>query len=139
MLLHVLQQRAAGAVDDALGRAGGARGKHDHQWVVEGHPHEVDRPALFRCECRTIEGSVTHAVERRRLFHVWHNNHMLDGGKLGQDLLHLRPAVEGLAAIEVAIGGDQHLGFDLTEAVEDTARAEIRRARRPDGAEARGG
>ena len=67
VLLHVLQQRAAGAVDDALGRAGGARGKHDHQRVVEGHPHEVDRPALFRCKCRAVEDGVTHAVERQAL------------------------------------------------------------------------
>ena len=68
---------------------------------------------------------------------VGHHDHVLDSGKLGQDLAYLRPAVEDLAAVEVAVGGDQHLGRDLAEAVEHAARAEIRRARGPDRAEAR--
>jgi hypothetical protein len=36
VLLEVLQQRAAVAVHDALGNAGGARGEHDEQRVIEG-------------------------------------------------------------------------------------------------------
>ena len=44
-----------------------------------------------------------------------------------------------LAGVAVAVGGDQHLRLDLAEAVEHALDAEIRRARRPDRAEARGG
>ena len=45
--------------------------------------------------------------------------------------------VDRLAVVEVAVGGEQHLGLDLAEAVEHALHAEIGRARRPDRAEAR--
>ena len=45
--------------------------------------------------------------------------------------------VEPFAAVVVAVAGDQHLGFDLPEPVERSLDAEVRRAGRPDGADAR--
>ena len=45
MLLQVLQQRAAGAVHDALRHAGGARRVQDVQRMVERQLHVVDRAA----------------------------------------------------------------------------------------------
>ena len=58
---------------------------------------------------------------------------------LGVDLLDDRRAVEVAPAIAVAVDCQQHLGLDLREAVHDRARAEIRRAARPDRAEPGGG
>ncbi|CAM5620151.1 hypothetical protein SCANM63S_09694 [Streptomyces canarius] len=51
--------------------------------------------------------------------------------QLGDDL----PAVVLLAAVAVAVDGEQDDGFDLLEAVEDAAGAEVGGARRPDGAD----
>ena len=63
-------------------------------------------------------------------------------GRAGQGRHHLvqhRGAGELLAAVPVAVAGDEHLRLDLGEPVDHAARAEIRRARRPDRAQARGG
>ena len=43
--------------------------------------------------------------------------------------------LDPLAVVLVAVAGEQHLGFDLAEAVQDTFDAEVRRAGRPDGAD----
>ena len=48
-------------------------------------------------------------------------------------------AVELAAVVAVAADREQHLGLDLREAVDHAARAEVRRAGRPHGAERRGG
>ena len=53
------------------------------------------------------------------------------------DLGHPLAAVEVLAAVAVALGGEQDLRLDLLEAVHDGRRAELRRAARPDRADAR--
>ena len=54
---------------------------------------------------------------------------------LGRSLRDDVAAVEVLAAVAVAVDGEQHLRLDLREAVDDAARAEVGRAARPDGAE----
>jgi hypothetical protein len=46
VFLDVLQQRAAGAMDDALGHTGGARGIHDVERMVEGQLLEADAPLV---------------------------------------------------------------------------------------------
>ena len=48
-------------------------------------------------------------------------------------------AVEVLAAVAVAVDGEQHLGLDLGEAVDHAGRAEVGRAARPDRADRGGG
>ena len=52
---------------------------------------------------------------------------------------HLGPPVEALAAVGVAVHRDQHLRGGLGEPVDHAVRAEVRRAGRPDGAQARAG
>ena len=47
--------------------------------------------------------------------------------------------VDGLLAVAVAVDREQHHGLDLREAVDHRAGTELRCARRPDRAEARGG
>ena len=42
VFLEMLQQRAPGAVDDALGRAGGAGGIEDVERMIERHPDKID-------------------------------------------------------------------------------------------------
>jgi len=42
VFLEVLEQRAAGAMDNTLGYTGGARGIHDVERVVEGQGGEAD-------------------------------------------------------------------------------------------------
>ena len=126
------------AVHDALGDAGGAAGEHDEQRVLEGDAAVFDR-------CRTVAGQVgpQHGVG--------------DGGKVGlrvevgddhgfDQRRHLRDdfgilgqAIDLLAVVPVAVDADQHLGFDLAEAVEHALHAEVGRGRRPDRAERGGG
>ncbi len=66
-----------------------------------------------------------------------------DGGgqrrQCGADVGDLGGAVDGTAAVAVAVDDEQHHGLDLLEAVDDAARAELGRARRPHRAERGGG
>ena len=55
------------------------------------------------------------------------------------DLLDDAAAVEIAAAVAIAVDREQHRRLDLGEAVDHRARAEVRRAARPDRAEAGGG
>ena len=66
-------------------------------------------------------------------------HHRGRAGQGGHHLVHHRGAGELLAAVPVTVAGDEHLRLDLGEPVDHAARAEIRRARRPDRAQARGG
>ncbi len=62
--------------------------------------------------------------------------------KRGQRRLQLGdhgPAVEGLAAVGVAVDGEQHLWLDLLESVDHAAAAHVGRAARPDRAQAGAG
>ena len=61
------------------------------------------------------------------------------GAIQGQGHRHHLAAVQRLAGIEHAIGGDQGLGFDLAEAVEHGGGAHVGRAHAPDGADAGAG
>ena len=68
--------------------------------------------------------------------------HVDDGPERRQPRSHLRhllAAVDELVAVAVAGDGEQHRRLELAEPVEHAPRAELRRARRPDGAEARRG
>ena len=138
VLLQVLQQRPAVAVDDALRRARRAGRIHDEERMIEGHLGEGD---AIR---RRVRGGLApgHGVrqgrEIRRLLDIRHDRDRLDARQVGEHVRDARPAVEGLAAVEVAVGADQRLRFDLAETVEHPARAEIGRAGRPHRAQARG-
>ncbi len=138
VFLEVLQQRAAGAVHDALGHAGGTRGEHDEQRMVE-------RQALER-QLRRLERrhEVMHidrtgdASEVRVAARVWNDHGMAHRRQERHHLRHARHHVDRLAAIEVAVGRDQHLRFYLAETVEYALRSEVGRAGRPGRAQAGG-
>ncbi len=64
---------------------------------------------------------------------------VLEGRHLGLESRDDVHAVERLAAVRVAVDGEEDLGLDLGEAVDDRAGAEVGRAGRPDGADRGGG
>ena len=76
--------------------------------------------------------------DRFRLAQIGHDQRVLDAWDFLDDLQDLIAGWDGLAVVVVAVAGDQQLGPDLPEAVENAAHAEIGRCARPDGAE-RGG
>jgi hypothetical protein len=79
------------------------------------------------------------AIERRlRREQRYHDDGLDTVDRLAHGAQALE-AVAALAVVEVAIRREQHLRRDLAEAVEDAVDAEIRRARRPDRADARCG
>jgi len=79
------------------------------------------------------------AAEYGSVVEIRHYDNTLDGWNLRHDLAHSRQAVDLLPCVAVAIGAEQHLWLDLAEAVQYALHAEIRRARRPHGAERRRG
>ncbi len=135
--LEVLEDDAAVPVHDRLGQPGGPRGVDDPERVRERHLLEV-RLVLVALGAEIVPLR----DPRRRLPRLADQVHQHDGGRSGQLRQHLvaqlRPGVL-LAVVGVAVAGDQHLRLDLGEPVDHAARAEVRRARRPDRAQARGG
>ena len=135
--LGMLQGDAANAVNNAFGRAGGAAGIEDIERVVEPDPHEIGKRrvtfGLFeqawlrqpgQVRCRVQIGDDQRVGDRRHAF-----------CQLAND----RQPVEALAAIKIAVAGDQQLRLDLAETVAGAADAEIRRTAREDGADSRCG
>ena len=137
VLLQVLQQRAAGAVHDALRHAGRARRVQDVERMIERQPRVVDRPAGDTA--RRTRPSAT-ARERRELVGVAdpflrdtaRRRRARPIGSLRDDLRHLVEDRDRLAVVPVAVDGEEHARLDLAEAVEHALHAEVRRARRPD-------
>ena len=138
------------AMHDGFGQAGGAAGIDHPQRVVEGQPlglegvdlgaaggqqrGHVVHGALRRAEPRRIVGLPRRCGSLPMPSAPQHQ--LLDAGQRGQQFVQHRPAVVGDAAPAVAVGGDQHLGGDLAEAVEHRHRAHVGRADRPDRAQA---
>jgi len=54
------------------------------------------------------------------------HDHPLQRRQPRHHVAHLRAQVEPLAAIPVAVGGDEHTRLDLTEPIEHALHAEIR-------------
>ena len=125
------------ALDDRLRQAGRARRVEDPERVVERHALELSSEpspaasssshasAPSSAELGSPPGTAARpSLERRHL-----------ALQLGDDV----ELVEVAPAVAIAVDGEQHLGLDLREAVDDRARAEVRRAARPDRADARDG
>ena len=112
VLLQVLNQRAAGAVDDALRHAGRARG--DTGCRADGRTGA----ARTRTSCPSPESrNSSHTTARSRLadrrlcIDVWHHDHASDGwAALRAISCEAHEAVVRLAAVDVAVGGDEDLG-----------------------------
>ena len=128
MFLEVLQQRAASPVADALRLAGGARGIEDVERMVEGQRLEAPWGVRMAGESR----------RNRILFFAEHRNpqQVFDAGDGIAHRPRSLPHVEPLAAVAVAVAGDQHLGLNLPEAIQRALDAEIRRAGGPNRADA---
>ena len=131
--LEVLQDDAAVAVHDRLRQAGGAGGVDHPERVRERHLLELGL---------VLDAYLTQVVPAQGAFGrrgVTNQVHLDDRGQAGQgrgDLRdHLGPGVF-LAVVGVAVAGDEHRRLDLREPVDHAARAEVRRARRPDRAQA---
>ncbi len=67
---------------------------------------------------------------------VGDHDHALDRANIVADLLDAREQINAASVIEVAVDGDQHFGFYLAEAVQNSQSAEVSRTGRPDGAQA---
>ena len=127
LVLELLEQDPAVALDDRLRQPGRAAGVQDPQRVVEVHRLEHERRLRrprreTRPPSRPRRGSPGARASRRR----------------ASGSPRRRAAVEIAAAVAIAVDGEQHRRLDLGEAVDHRARAEVRRAARPDRAEAGG-
>ena len=140
MFLQVLQQGPAGAMDDALGHAGGAGGIHDEERMIERQPDKCDLP---RGAMRTEKILEQHGlgglgkIGCRRQVRNDDNAHQAADSRRHRG--YLLQAVDALAVVVVAVGGDEQLRLDLTETIEHALHAEVRRSRGEDRTDAGGG
>lgn len=128
-LLEVLDEDAALGLDDGLGEAGRAGGVEHPQGVVEGDLLE-DRRHVRGGQGRPVQGAFGSLGAEQRDVHDG-----AQGRQFAAQLCDHVPAVVLLAAVAVTVDGEEHDGFDLLEAVEDAACAEIRGAGRPHGSD----
>src|SRR5258708_22643839 len=103
VLLQMLQRRAAGSVDDALGHTGGAGGIQDVQGMVEREAQVRRRRAAMRTDER---------FPSRRA-----DDGPFDGRKLLQHVGNLRALIKCLATVDVAVRYAQDARLDLAEAI----------------------
>src|SRR5687767_15248773 len=95
VLLQVLDERAAGAVHDALGDAGGPGGIEDVERMVERQGRKVQRRRLSLREA--VPGHrVPEAVEGRLTLDVRDDDDAFDGRQLGEGCGDPRAEVMGL-------------------------------------------
>ena len=141
VLLDVLEQRAACAVDDAFGDARRARRIQDVDGMVERQTRKFDRTGGVRREVIVPAYRTANSGEfgdrTTGTFEIRHDDHLFDRRQPGDDLGHLVRNRQRLAVVPVAVDGKERAWLDLAEAVEHAAHAEIRRAGRPDRAEGR--
>ena len=139
VFLDVLQQRAARAMDDAFGGAGGAAGIKDGDRMVEGQALEGDGLRLEGRQRLVPAHGPGEACEIGMLGGIGHDQGVRHRGQTGKNAAQLLQPVEGPTAVVMAIGGDQHLGGDLAETVQHARNAEIRAGRTPHRADRGGG
>lgn len=132
-LLEVFEQDAALGLDDGLGQSGGAGGVQDPQRVVEGDLFE-DRFGVVRGQVRPVHGAFGGGGAEQRDV-----DDGAQGGQLVAEFGDGVAAVVFLAAVAVAVDGEQDDRFDLLEAVQHAAGAEVGSAGGPDAADRGGG
>jgi len=139
MFLEVLQQRTAGTVHDAFRHAGRARRIHDVERVIKRQLREIYIARGARREIIVEQHATRQVGDIRCRRGVGHDDEAAQAGQLRGNLADPVQRVMLFARVEVAIGGEQHGGLDLAEAVHHALDAEVGRARRPGGADADGG
>ncbi len=133
--LEVLEQQPSVAMHDGLGRPGRTRRVEDGERVLEGHRLDRDpravreellpRHALRGCDpARSSRCGMT--TTARRL------------GSASATAVTSPARSMTLVAVSIAVDRDEHHGLDLAETIDHRSRAQLRRARRPDGSEAGG-
>ena len=136
VLLEVLEEGPAGAVDDALRGAGGARRVHDVERVVEGDRLVFDRAGGVG-EGQLVPGDrARQGPEVGCAAEVRHDDRELDARDAGEDLADPSERVDGGAVVAVAVRSHEDLGLDLPEAVEHPPHPEVGRAGGPHRPEA---
>ena len=136
-LLQMLKQRPAGAVHHALRQAGGARGVHDVERVIERRGGaNVASWRAARAADATQSSHVTAPRMRRDVrpaaVRYGTTTTRSISGIRSRDLADAGQAVDLLPGVAIAVGAEQHPRLDLPEAVEHAVGAEVGRARRPD-------
>jgi len=121
-------------MDDRLGHAGGAGRVDDPERMVERYRLDAQR-LVMRQHLRPVvaadrAGYVDFAADGRNQHEVGQR------GQGGDEIGDHRRAVVGLAAVAVAVDGNQHLGRNLPKAVDHGHLAHVRRAAGPDRAQA---
>ena len=134
--LGMLEDDPAVPVDDRLRQPGRARRVEHPQRVVERHGLEPQR----------LGGTGEEVVPRQHVrsgdgigVEIREEDRPLERRQLGPDRLDDVAPIEALAAVGVAVDGDEDLGRDLGEPVDQAARPEVGRAARPDRPDARAG
>ncbi|MNF55487.1 hypothetical protein D3C84_369500 [compost metagenome] len=139
VLLGMLQQGAPHPVDNALGHAGSAAGVEDVQRLVEGDRGEGRLAARVVEVVPEVDSGTGYEVRHAGVATgAGHYQQLLQRRHAPEDFIELGGQVQVLAGIAVAGCGDQHLGLDLSEAVDHSLGAEVRRTGRPGGAQAGG-
>jgi hypothetical protein len=131
-------ERAAVAVDDALGHARGPGGIHDEEWVVEGDVGERERGWRRGAEERVPHDGVGQVVQVRRVVQIGDDDRAPQVRQGRDQLTDAEERLARLAGVGIAVRRNEHRGCDLAETVEHALDAEVGRARGPGGAEAGG-
>ena len=129
MLLEVLQQGAASAMDDALGHPGGAAGIQNVERLGKGQGGER-RAAGRLADVVPVSGRYNGFEIRYTGVNaaVRHHDQLLQAAQLRQDFRQLAAHVQLLAGVAIAAAGNQHPRLDLAEAVDHALRTKVRRA-----------
>ena len=135
--LGMLEHDPAMTVDDRLRQTCRARRVDDPQRVIERQGFKGQR--FGRSPRQLRPGHRRRAVGGRRRVEMRQQDRAFERRQRCLDLGQDRAPVEGFAAVRVAIHGEQHLGLDLGETVDQAAGPEVRRATRPDRPDRRAG
>ena len=139
--LELLDDHAAVPMHDRLGKSRRTRRKENPQRELEWHLLELESLGGHGWLVQQVvpedrvrgRWRVIFAIEIGQVYDV------LDRLELHQELAHIRPAIESLARVLIAIDTEEHLRCELRETVEHAARTEVRPAARPDCTNAGGG